>query len=193
MISAVVLAAGRAETSSKLLAPLRGKPVLRRVLEAVAASRVDEVLCVVRDAAQCQENISMGGDRLLWLVDDNAGMGQSNVLIAGLWAVDPGTAGVLFISGEQAFLGRDLVDALLDRFERNPTAIVAPSFQGQMRNPVLFPRELFRELLEVKSDGIGREVIERNRDRVALVPWHEEAPFLDLDHEENDERLFLLV
>src|SRR5688572_24483688 len=97
-ISAVVLAAGRAERmgEEKLLLPLGGKPVLQRVLESALASDVHEVICVVRDLAPIRRQISLSDDRLCWLVNYAADRGQSTSVIAGLWAIDPQSNGALF-------------------------------------------------------------------------------------------------
>jgi len=66
MISAVVLAAGRAERmgEQKLLLPLRDKPVLQWVLESALESEVHEVICVVRDLEAVRQRISLTNDRL---------------------------------------------------------------------------------------------------------------------------------
>ena len=60
MISAVVLAAGRALRmgEQKLFLPLRDKPVLQWVLESALASGVHEVICVVRDLRSVRNAIS---------------------------------------------------------------------------------------------------------------------------------------
>src|SRR5919107_1683649 len=120
MISAVVLAAGRAERmgEQKLLLPLNEKPVLQWVLESALASRVHEVICVV---------------------------------------------------GDQPLVRKDLLDALIQRFEQSSALIVAPSFRGQARNPVLFRRELFPELLKLKGDRGGRLLIQKYKARTDLV------------------------
>ena len=54
MISGIVLAAGAAKRmgQQKLLLDFQGKPVLSRVLEAVLASQLYEVICVVRELKQ---------------------------------------------------------------------------------------------------------------------------------------------
>jgi len=84
---------------------------------------------------------------------------------------------------------KDLLNALIARFENSPAWIVAPSFKGQTRNPVLFRRVLFPELLRITGDRGGRGLIERYREKTALVEWEDELAFLDLDIREDYERL----
>jgi len=190
MISAIVLAAGRAQRmgEQKLLLPIRGKPVLQWVLEAALAADVAEVICVVRELETVRRHISVD-PRLFWLVNYAADRGQSTSVIAGLWAIDPKSDGALFLVGDQPLIRRDLLNALIERFENSAAWIVAPSFQGQSRNPVLFRRILFPELLRITGDRGGRGLIEKYRDKTELVEWDDELAFMDLDVREDYERL----
>jgi molybdenum cofactor cytidylyltransferase len=191
MISAVVLAAGRAERmgEQKLLLPLNDKPVLQWVLESALSSTVHEVICVVRDLKPLLQRITLAHDRLHWLVNYAADRGQSTSVIAGLWAIDPRSEGALFLVGDQPLVRKDLIDALIERFEQSAALIVAPSFKGRARNPVLFRRELFPELLKLTGDRGGRLLIEKHKSRTDLVEWHQEMPFMDIDRREDYERL----
>src|SRR5512137_2636287 len=110
MISAVVLAAGSARRmgEQKLLLPLRGKVVLKWVLESVLASDVSEVVCVVRNLESLAPHIAITDDKLFWLVNFAADRGQSTSVIAGLWATDPNSEGVLFVVGDQPLIRADL-------------------------------------------------------------------------------------
>jgi molybdenum cofactor cytidylyltransferase len=191
MISAVVLAAGRAERmgEQKLLLPLNDKPVLQWVLESALSSSVQEVICVVRDLKPLRQRITLAHDRLHWLINYAADRGQSTSVIAGLWAIDPRSEGALFLVGDQPLVRKDLIDALIERFEQSSALIVAPSFKGRTRNPVLCRRELFPELLKLTGDRGGRLLIEKHKSRTDLVEWHQEMPFMDIDVREDYERL----
>jgi molybdenum cofactor cytidylyltransferase len=191
MISAVVLAAGRARRmgEQKLLLPLRGKPVLQWVLETVLASDVAEVICVVRDLESLPPRVSVTHEKLFWLVNQNADHGQSTSVIAGLWAIHPNSTGALFVVGDQPMMGSDLINALIGRFAKTTALIVAPTHNGQTRNPVLFRREIFPELLELSGDRGARGLIARHADQTEFVEWQDEFPFMDLDVREDYERL----
>ncbi|HYY25646.1 MAG TPA: nucleotidyltransferase family protein [Candidatus Udaeobacter sp.] len=191
MISAIVLAAGRARRmgEQKLLLPLRDKPVLQWVLEGALASNVDEVICVVRDLVSVRRGISVADQRLHWLVNYAADRGQSTSVIAGLWAMDPKSTGALFLVGDQPMIQPQLLNALIARFERSAALIVASAFQGRTKNPVLFRRELFPELIKLTGDRGGRALIDKHREKTEIVDWNDEAPFMDLDVREDYERL----
>ena len=191
MISAVVLAAGRAQRmgEQKLFLPFKGKPVLQWVLETALASDLHEVICIVRDLRAVRQRIRLVHERLLWLVNHAADRGQSTSLIAGLWATHPKSQGTLFLVGDQPMIGSNLIDSLIRRFRSSSALIVAPRFAGQVRNPALFRRELFPELLALTGDQGSRVLMDKYSDKSELLEWHEEAPFMDIDVPEDYERL----
>ena len=195
MISAVVLAAGNTEREgqSMLFLPIQGKPVLQWVLDSVLATSAIEVICVVRDLAAVRANITVEDSRLSWLVNYGTDAGQSSSIVAGLWAVARHSDAALFLPGDQPMRPCELIDALIDRFNMGSAPIIAPTFQGRVRNPVLIGRELFSELLELEGDHGALEFIEKNQNRLELVPWNYAAPFMDIDDQADYERIKLLA
>lgn len=173
----------------KLLLNLNGKPILQWVLEAALSSELDEVVCVVREANEIQKGISLKDDKLRWVTNEKASEGQNTSVIAGLKAINPQSEAALFLVGDQPLVKRDLIDGLMDLFRKTAALIVAPTFQGQTRNPVLFHKDLFPEFLKLTGDRGGRGLIEKYKDKTILLQWKEEAPFLDVDRWEDYERL----
>jgi molybdenum cofactor cytidylyltransferase len=191
VISAVVLAAGQAQRlgQPKLFLPLRGKPVLQWVLESALASDLDEIVCVTRELRSAQRQLDLSDERLLWLTNYAADRGQSTSVIAGLWATSPKSDGVMFLVGDQPLIPKELINTLIKKFAAGTAWIVAPSFKNEPRNPVLFRRDLFSELLQLTGDRGGRALIDKHKKKTALVKWQDEIPFLDLDVHEDYERL----
>lgn len=191
MISAVVLAAGGAAKNGgpSLFSPLQGKPALQWVLESALESDLHEVICVARDLASARQRIALVHERLFWLANPAADRGQSTSVIAGLWAVDPKSHGVLFLAGDQPMIRRELIDALVQRFESSSALIVAPTFAGQTRNPAVFRRGLFPELLKLTGDRDGRALIEKQINATEFLEWNQEAPFMNIGVFEDYERL----
>jgi molybdenum cofactor cytidylyltransferase len=173
----------------KLLLPFGGKPVLQRVLESALASDLAEIVCVVRDLEELRRHVTVRDERLFWLVNYAADRGQSSSVIAGLWAIHPKSDGAMFLVGDQPMIRRELIDALIERFERTDALIVAPGFRGVTRNPVVFRRALFPELLKLKGDRGGRGLIKKYRRMTEVVEWKDELPFMDLDVRADYERL----
>jgi molybdenum cofactor cytidylyltransferase len=179
MISAIVLAIGKAEGTSPpgFLRPRRGKPALQWVLEEAILSAADEVICVADNLALARPQISLVDEKLFWLVDYGADRGKSHPMIAGLWTVAAQSSGVLFLSGDGPSVPKELIDALIALFERSGAWIVAPSFHGEPGKPLLFRRETFPELLKLSGDREGLELIDKYRAKTALIEWTENVPF----------------
>jgi molybdenum cofactor cytidylyltransferase len=168
---------------------LQGKPVLQWVLENALASALHEIVCIVRDLQAVRRKISLVDERLYWLTNHAADQGQSTSVIAGLWAIDPKSVGALFLVGDEPMVQHELTDSLVERFKTTNALIVAPSFRGQTRNPVLFRRDLFPELLQLTGDQAGRGLIEKYRKKTALVEWNDEVSFMDMDVREDYEKM----
>jgi len=190
MVSAIVFAAGKSERAAEQesLLPLDGKPALQWVLEGALASDLREVICVVRNLDAARRNISLTNERFFWLVNYGADGAQSSSLRAGLWAIDPNSDGALLLAGDQPFVRGELIDALIERFENSAALIVAPTYRGQTKNPVLVRRDLFPELLKLTGEQGGRPLIEKYRDQTELIPWQDEAPFREIDARAVQER-----
>ncbi len=191
MISGIVLAAGAAQRmgQQKLRLDFKGKPILQWALEAALSSELGEVTCVVRELKEIQQKVSLKHDKLRWICNERAHEGQSTSVIAGLKAISPQSEAALFLVGDQPLVKADLINDLMDLFSKSAALIVAPTFQGQTRNPVLFHRELFPELLKLTGDRGGRGLIERYKEKVAFLEWGDENSFLDLDTWQDYEKL----
>ena len=191
MISAVILAAGRAERMGepKLFLPLGGKPVLQWVLESALASDLDEVICVARELNSVRRQIAITDERLFWLLNYAADHGQSSSVITGLWAANPASDGVMFLCGDQPLVRPELINSLIEKFDDTSAWIVAPSFKGEVRNPILFHRKLFPELLKLTGDRGGQSLLDKHKRKTVSIDWPEELPFLDIDVKEDYERL----
>jgi len=191
MISAIILAAERSERMGepRLFSPLGGKPVLQWILENALASDLDEVICVTRELNSARRQINIADERLFWLINYAADRGQSTSVIAGLWAANAASDGVMFLCGDQPLVRPELINALIEKFDDTEAWIVAPKFNGEVRNPILFHRKLFPELLQLTGDRSGRPLLDKHKRKTALLDWSEEVSFLDIDVPKDYERL----
>jgi len=147
------------------------------------------IICVVRELKQIRQKISLGDDKLRWLTNEKAHEGQSTSVIAGLKAISPESEGALILVGDQPLVKTELINSLIDLFNKNPSLIAAPTFHGQTRNPVIFHRDLFPNLLKLTGDRGARGLIEKYKAKTAFLDWDDESPFLDVDTWEDYEKL----
>ncbi|MEE9570018.1 MAG: nucleotidyltransferase family protein [Candidatus Binatia bacterium] len=194
MVTGIVLAAGEARRmgQQKLLLDFNGRPILLWVLSAVLASDLAEVICVVREQDELPRKIDLDRDRVRWVTNEKAHEGQSTSVVAGLKMVSIQSSAALFVVGDQPLIRTELINGLIDLHLKSAAPVVAPVFRGETRNPVLFHRDLFPELLQLTGDRGGKVLMEKYREKGAFLQWDDEAPFLDLDVWQDYERLKVL-
>lgn len=183
MIAAIVLAAGASRRfgSQKLVAQLRGKPIVRWAVESVLAADVDEVLVVVgREGEAVREALSGLAVRIV--VNERWASGLGASLRAGVSALPPAADATLIVLGDQPGVDAGVIGALISTYEEGSSLIVAPSYRGERGHPVIFGAGIFRELLDVEGDRGAKDVIARDPSRVTLVELDSPAP-VDVDTE----------
>lgn len=189
MIAAVVLAAGASRRfgGHKLLAPLRGAPLVRLVVEHVLARDVDRVLVVLgRDGEAVRE--ALGGLRVDFVLNPEYREGLGTSLRAGVAALPPDAEAAVIVLADQPLPSPAIVDGLVRAFRASGRPVVVPVYAGERGNPVLFGASLFGELLRVTGDQGARGVIASDPDRVEVVDFPF-APPPDVDTPEDYERL----
>ncbi|NLF34584.1 MAG: nucleotidyltransferase family protein [Clostridiales bacterium] len=168
---------GRRFGANKLLAPVEGVPMICRAMDslppalfarAVAVSCHPEVLALAgRAGYECVENP--------WAAE-----GQSASIRLGVRALRE-MDGILFAVGDQPWLTRRSVERLRSAFAARPDCIAALSWNGARGNPVIFPADLFPELMALRGDVGGGQVLRRHPDRLLLVEAGAEQELRDVD------------
>jgi molybdenum cofactor cytidylyltransferase len=186
----IVLAAGRATrmAGSKVVRPVRGQPMVERVVDAALESRLaDTVVVVGHEADRVREVLRARPVRIV----DNPSFadGLSTSVRAALECVGPDYAAALFLLADQPFMTSALIDRLLEAFAATGKPIVCPDLGGRPGNPVLFSATLFPELLRETGDRGGRRVIRRHQREVCLVAIDDPLVCLDIDSVEEYERM----
>ncbi|GCE46580.1 hypothetical protein KTH_14490 [Thermosporothrix hazakensis] len=155
----------------KLLLPLGEQPVLAHVLRAVLASRARPVVLVLGYQAQrIKEQLALSHPDLIAVENPAYQEGMSTSLHAGLHALEPyPVEGACIVLGDQPLLSASILDTLIAEKRTTGKRIIAPLYEGRRGNPVLFDASLFPELLCVRGDEGGRQVIARHADEVATI------------------------
>ncbi len=182
-VAAIVLAAGgsrRMGGRPKQLLPVGGQPMLRRVLEAVRASPVEETVVVLGYRAEEVRDGSQIADCKV-VVNEGWAEGLSSSVRAGLDAISPQAEAALFVLADQPGLTAGVIAALIARYRRTRAPIVVPVCRGRRGNPVLFDRALFDRLRQVQGDAGGRQLIAELGAAVETVEVDDERVLWDVD------------
>lgn len=157
-VHAAVLAAGlsRRFGSPKMLAPIGGQPMLRRVVdvvEAVVGDRYHIVLGVPAahpTAALIIETCALDTRRILYNVQAPSGLASSLALAVD--SAPDSAAGLLVVLGDQPGICSDELRQLIDLWQRTPQVTVAARYADVIGAPCLLPRTLFGAVRNLQGD-----------------------------------------
>ncbi len=177
-IGCIVMAAGLASRygANKLLETLDGRTLIERTLDTVPL----EAFAAAAVVAWHPDILALAERRgFLAVENDRPRDGASRTVRLGLQALPP-CDGALFLVADQPMLQRRSVEAVLRRWQEDPSRIVGLGRGGRRGNPCLFPSSLFPELMALEGDRGGSAVIQRHSDLLVLVEAAEEE-LLDVD------------
>lgn len=185
-VAAIVLAAGQSSRLGrpKQLLPVDGRPLLQRTLDVARRSNLASRILVLGAG---QEDVLQSVDTSGFEIVNNPryAEGQATSLRAGLQALPEDVAGAVVLLGDQALVPPHLIDQLVDAFEPGRHIAVRPRYSDGPGNPVLLSREIYLELEQLEGDVGARDVLARNRDRIAEVDATDRPTPIDVDTEED--------
>jgi molybdenum cofactor cytidylyltransferase len=191
MIVHVILAAGAGSRvgGNKGALEVGGRPLLARLLDAAAASKVDRTLVVV--GAEAERTIPLCARPKVAAVRNDAWRsGQTSSLQAALRALPPACSAFLVHPVDHCLVDAAVLDALADAFvaadaPARATLIARPTFDGGWGHPVLYAAGYAPEFLALGPDEPGRKVYRAHLDRVVGVPVRNGDCLFDLDTPED--------
>ena len=183
-IAALVLAAGRSTRfgpANKLLADLDGRPIVRRTVEAVLASRARPVT-VVTGHMRNEVTAALAGLDVEIVHNPDFATGLASSLKAGLRSLPPGLDGCIVALGDMPRVAGAHLDRLIAGFApKEGRSIVVPVHGGKRGNPVLFAAAYLAEMMDVAGDTGARHIIGAYADEVVEVDLGTDAIFIDVD------------
>jgi molybdenum cofactor cytidylyltransferase len=183
-IAAIVLAAGqsrRMEGKNKLLEEFKGKPLVRRAVEAAFGSKASPVLVVTGKESDAIRKALAGLD-VRFVNNPDFAEGLSSSLKTGLRAVPDESAGAVICLGDMPQISSALIDKLIDGFAPDRGAlIVAPIKNKQRGNPVLWARRFFPELLKLDGDMGARKLANFYDEGLLEIEVDDDGAFSDID------------
>ncbi len=114
MISSIILAAGESErmSSCKQLLKIAGESMISRVVRAVEASKVDEIIIVIGHRADKVREVLPSGDFDI-VFNPNYREGMSTSLRAGVDRLGADSEAVLIVLGDQPLVEPEVIDKLI--------------------------------------------------------------------------------
>jgi molybdenum cofactor cytidylyltransferase len=167
------------EGENKLLMEIDGTPLVRRTVETVMSSSVDQVVVVTgHQGAELRQ--ALAGLDITIVHNPNFAAGLSTSLACGLQTLD--SDGALICLGDMPAVSADHIDQLVGGFEpENGCAIGVPVHGGKRGNPVLWARRFFDDMCGVSGDVGARHLVGANESLVYEVEFGDTGVLMDLD------------
>ena len=192
IIGAVVLAAGKSERmkQNKLFLNLNGKALIDNILDAVAAAGIDEQVIVLGyKPERVIETIKPRLGKLKIAVNEDYEQGMTSSFQKGLQML-PHVDAAFLVLGDEPIFDPNLLKLMVQQMENSQgkALIVNPIHKGKNGHPLLFHRQLFAEILNLKNPQTIRDIVHRYADRLLTI----EAPqwtIMDIDTPEDYARI----
>lgn len=179
MIAGLLLAAGRSTRfgADKLSAKLNGKAVIRWSVQVL--SPLDVVYVVIPPRA---DSLTQALSRLdvRFVINLGRDEGIASSIRAGVAALPDEVDAVMIALADQPLGSAKVARALSDRWSVGGVAAVASLYRDGSGHPVLFGRECFEKLKELKGDVGARSLLRTLGERVAYVSVDADSP-VDVD------------
>ena len=189
-ISVLILGAGASQRLGppKQLLPFRDTTMLGWVVSQVQrATQIDEVVVVLgRAADEVRERVNFGSARVV--ENPVFGEGCSSSYRAGLTAVNPESAAIMIILGDQPGITPEIIDTLAAEWRLQSRPIALCSYRGRKGHPMIFARSMFEQLEGLHGDKAAWKLVDANSDEVLEVAL--DLPFPDeINTAEDFERI----
>jgi len=191
-IEGLVLAAGASRRfgGPKLVAPLAGEALIRRVVRAMGEAGLGVTVVVAPGAESLRQVLEGLPVRLV--ENERPGEGMASSIRAGVASLGDAVDAVVIVPADQPTTGPDLIRELCRVHRETGASVVAPLYRGEQGPPVLFGRAVFGDLLRLRGDRGARPVLEAHRAAAVLVERDEPMP-RDVDTRADHEALESLL
>jgi len=187
----VLLAAGSSARlgKPKQLLVYNGKSLLQHSIEIIIASGIKPFIIVLGANADLLNQKIVNPDGIV-VLNNNWNDGMATSINAGLTAlleryltVD----NVIFMTCDQPFVTKFLLNELIITHQQTGNSIVASSYDDALGVPALFSKTVFPELLQLKGDAGAKKIILQHIDELATVSFPKGE--IDIDTVEDYETL----
>ena len=182
MISAILLAAGQSKRMGALkqLMPFGQSTIVEQAVGNLLGSAVVEVIVVVGYKAEDVIK-AIAAKPIRMVINPDYEQGMSTSIIAGLNLVHGGVQGVMLAMGDQPLVNSKTINGLIDEFCNHDKGIAVPTYQGRRGHPIIFAIKYKEQLLKLKGDVGGRQIMKDHPDDVLEVAVDSESIVADFD------------
>ena len=154
-MKAMILAAGESRRMGqpKLLLPFGEKTIIETVVGKVVSSKVDNTLVVLgSEQEKVEEKIKNFSVKIAFNPDFRSGMLSS--VLCGFKTLPEDTQAVVVVLGDQPSVSKEVIDKIVDAYQKTGKGIVLPVYEKERGHPVLINMK-YREEVEALDPDVG--------------------------------------
>jgi molybdenum cofactor cytidylyltransferase len=155
MIIGIILSAGESKRMGmpKQLLPWGKSIILQQVIDNSSASRLGMILLVLGSKAdEITGKIKLSSKtRIVVNLDFKEGMSSS--VKCGVKNAPEEAEAYMLLLGDQPFIGSDIINKLIDCYQKGTHGIIIPVYDGKKGHPVIFDARYKPELLTIGEGG----------------------------------------
>ena len=158
-VTAILLAAGGSSRlgQPKQLILFKNELLINYIIDQIERGGISDIRIILGNRfSEIKENIKE--KRFEIIQNPNWEEGISSSIKCGLGNLKPDTEAVIIFIIDQPFLKPDLISEILQKFNTSKANIIAACVSGQIVHPVLYRKEMFAKLLELKGDVGGKAI-----------------------------------
>jgi len=182
MVSAILLAAGESKRMGKpkLLMPFGKSTILEQTVDNLLNSTVSEVIVVLGCKAE-EVMPKLAARPIKIAINPNYHQGMSTSVIAGLNLIDDKAEAVMLVLADKPFVDSKIINELIEQFYAHDKGIAIPAYQAKRGHPVIFAIKYKAELLALKGDTGGRQIIAEHPGDILEVAVDSPGINIDID------------
>jgi molybdenum cofactor cytidylyltransferase len=184
IIPGIVLAAGtssRMGSVNKLLLKYKDHTVVEEVLEQLSDSKIDDILVVTGFERTRIERLfadrPMGS--VSFICNENYRLGRAESIKCAIRQIESRADAALFTLADKPGITSTLINKAIDCYLRDRPAILYVEIPSGRGHPIIFSKDLFGDLLQLKGDCVGDELVAKYKDD--LVTVKDDARQIDID------------
>lgn len=170
-ISTVILAAGESKRmgKAKLLLPYKQTTIIEDVVHNCLSSKSDKVMVVL--GAHRQKILSLIEHLPVSVVyNPDYKQGMLSSIQSGIRSLSADTQAVLFALSDQPGIPGEVIDRLIENFDKTKKGILLPVFSQRRGHPILIDLKYREKILNLSSDIGLRGLVHEHPEDILEVP-----------------------
>jgi molybdenum cofactor cytidylyltransferase len=172
----------------KQLLRLGDKSFVEHCVDNLLASRVNEVI-IVTGHREFDIRRAVGDRPVRFVQNPDYRSGMASSIKCGVQSLSEEARAFVLALVDQPQISSDVIDLVIDAYEREPALIVIPVYEGKNGHPILLDLTLKEEILSFDPEKGLRQVVRAHRDQILRVEVTSRAILDDVDLPEDYERI----